>query len=149
MNINPSNIISPRLHFRKLTLEDAPAWSAFLSNAEAVKYFFPFADAKQFAVDWMERTMNRYETDGYGMYALIEKETRNFIGQCGLLIWEVDGKTELEIGYHIFPRYWKNGFASEAAMEVKNFAFENSISESIISIIGSENFPSLKVAEKN
>ena len=32
---------------------------------------------------------------------------------------------------------------------VKNFAFENSIAESLISIIVTENLPSIKVAEKN
>lgn len=97
----------------------------------------------------MERTLNCYATDGYGMYALIEKETSDFIGQCGLLKQEVDGKTELEIGYHIFPRYWKNGFASEAAIAIRDFAFENKMSESLISIIVTENIPSIKVAEKN
>jgi RimJ/RimL family protein N-acetyltransferase len=144
-----TKIISPRINFRKLTLEDAPAWEEFLSNAKAVKFFAPISNVKQFAVEWMQKTLNRYATDGFGLYALIEKESENFIGQCGLMKQEVDGVMEFEISYHIIPRHWNNGFASEAAISVKNFAFENSLAESIVSIIVTENLPSIKVAEKN
>ena len=72
MNLKPEKIFSTRLHFRKLSIEDAPAWVEFLSNAEALKFFAPITNVKQFAVDWMERTMNRYTTDGFGLFALIE-----------------------------------------------------------------------------
>ena len=80
--------------------------------------------------------------------ALIEKTSGCFVGQCGLLTQKIEGKEELEIGYHLIPEFWKNGYATEAAKIIKVFAFENDLTESLISIIHSENIASQKVAER-
>jgi [ribosomal protein S5]-alanine N-acetyltransferase len=143
------NLTTERLRFRNLELADAIIWEEFLGNSEAVKFFPPVTDIKQGAVAWVEKTFNRYATDGFGLYALLEKNTNTFVGQCGLMMQEVDGIPELEIGYHLLPRFWKLGYAAEAAIASRNFAFENHLADSIISIIVPENFPSQKVAEKN
>lgn len=114
MLLDPALIEAPRLQFRFLTRDDAPAWEEFLSHREAVKLFPPFDDVKKFSIDWMERALNRYKNEGLGLYALIEKSSGAFVGQCGFLKQEVDGVLETEIGYHLMPRFWKNGFATEA-----------------------------------
>ena len=98
---------------------------------------------------WFEKVFNRYENDLGGMNVLIEKSTRNFIGQCGLLVQEVDGESRLEVGYSMLPKYWGKGFASEAAIKCKEFAFGTNFSESIISMIHPENIASKKVAIRN
>jgi len=82
------------------------------------------------------------------MHALIETETNDFVGQCGLLTQEVDGKIELEIGYSLLRKHWGKGYASEAAQFLKEWAFENQVSDSIISIIKTDNLSSRKVAER-
>lgn len=143
------NLTTERLRFRNLELADAITWEEFLSNSEAVKFFPPVTGIKQGAVEWLEKSLKRYATDGFGLYALIEKNTNTFVGQCGLMIQEVDGIRELEIGYHLLPRFWKQGYASEAAIGCRDFAFKNHLADSIISLIVPENFPSQKVAQKN
>src|SRR6185295_498129 len=119
------DLTTRRLRFRKLELKDAKAWEEFLSDPQAVKFFLPIEDVKKYAVEWMEKQSNRYEKDGFGLFALIEKNSGEFIGQCGLMIQEVDGIRELEIGYHLIPRFWKQGYASEAAIACRDFAFTN------------------------
>ena len=59
------------------------------------------------------------------------------------------GKEELEIGYSIMPSHRGKGYATEAAIKCKAFAFENNFSESLISVIVPENIDSIKVALKN
>ena len=149
MLLDPASIEAPRLQFRFLTRDDAPAWEEFLSHREAVKLFPPFDDVKQFSIDWMDRALNRYNNEGLGLYALIEKSSGAFVGQCGFLKQEVDGVLETEIGYHLMPRFWKYGFATEAAMACRDYAFRNKLADSIISIIDKRNQPSIRVAMRN
>ena len=83
------------------------------------------------------------------MNALIEKESGRLIGHCGLLVQIVDGIPELEIAYSLLPEFWNKGYAIEAAMKCRDFAFANNFSDSLISIISLTNIPSEKVALKN
>src|SRR5690606_21550114 len=80
--------------------------------------------------------------------ALIDKNTGNFVGQCGLLTQVIDGNTEIEIGYHLLPSYWGKGYATEAAMACKRYAFDHLNINSVISIIHVDNAPSQRVAER-
>lgn len=83
------------------------------------------------------------------MNALIEKQTGKLVGHCGLLVQTVDDETELEIGYSLLPAFWSRGYATEAARTCKNFAFANTLAESLISIISKTNIASQKVARAN
>jgi len=130
-------------------MDDAVTWEEFLSHREAIKFFSPFDDAKEYAREWMEKQVFRYQRDGFGLFAVLENGSGQFVGQCGLMIQEVDGVNEIEIGYHLLPRFWKYGYATEAAMACKIFAFENEMSDSLISIIDKRNLASVKVAERN
>lgn len=47
------------------------------------------------------------------------------IGDCGIMISEIDGKQENDLGYIIHQPYWRNGFAVEVAEACKNYAFRN------------------------
>jgi [ribosomal protein S5]-alanine N-acetyltransferase len=140
-----------RLRFRNLTLADIEAWMAFASDPLAVKYFPPVENVEDFSRMWIERQIARYENNGYGLYALIEKNTGEFIGQCGIMLQETDGKQYKEVGYHLFPKYWKKGYASEAATFCRDEAFKNNLEldNRIVSLIHPENFNSQAVAKRN
>lgn len=142
---------SERLLTRKLTQDDMKAWSDFFKDPEAVE-FLPnpgFTSVNERAKHWIEKQLNRYSNNEYGLQALIHKETKEFIGQCGLLKQTVDGQTEIEVGYHIFKKYWGQGYAPEAAKLFINYAFQNLIIHSVISIIDIKNLKSQSVANKN
>ena len=53
-------------------------------------------------------------------YAVVLKETGEFIGDCGITIQDIDGEMLPEIGYHIHKKYWRKGFAKEAARAVRD-----------------------------
>ena len=91
----------------------------------------------------------RYANNLGGMNVLIDKKTGEFIGQCGLLIQTVDDLEELEVAYSIIPKHWNRGYATEAAKKCIDFAFENNLRESLISIIHVNNKESERVALKN
>lgn len=97
----------------------------------------------------MDRIFNRYANNLGGLNVLIDKNTNEFIGQCGLLIQTIDGIEEMEVGYSIMPEHRKKGYALEAAKKCKNFAFENNLRDSLISTIHIDNVNSAKVAMAN
>jgi RimJ/RimL family protein N-acetyltransferase len=147
----PPSLSTERLNIRPLEKADAKAWSAFFKNNDGLR-FFSFdlnLPAQQLGKEWIEKQFLRYQENRFGLLALVEKETNKLIGQCGLLLQEVEGKPEIEIGYHILTEYWGKGYASEAAQALKQFSWDNSVSGSLVSIINVENFRSQRVAEKN
>lgn len=144
------NLESERLKTRFLIKEDIEPWQEFLGNQECTKYFQKTdMTAEEYSRFWIERQMKRYAEQRFGLQAIIEKETGKFVGQCGLLTQTVDGKEELEVGYHLFEKHWGKGFATEAAKLFIGYAFQNKLAESIISIIEKRNINSQKVAFRN
>ena len=143
---------SERLIFRKLVETDFENWLEFCKDDESVKYISLLSNLKE-PIErcnaWFERVFNRYQNGLGGMNVLIDKNTNEFIGQCGLLIHTVDGMEELEIGYSIMPNHRQKGYASEAAKKCKDFAFENDYANSLVSIIDVRNHLSAKVAINN
>lgn len=141
---------TPRLHFRQLDLNDVDALMEFFNSAEALK-FFPMLKQgeRQEAISWIERMEKRYTDHGVGLWALTDRQTGAFIGQCGLLVQDIDGNIELEIGYSLNPSSWGKGYATEAAIACKEYVMKHQLAPSIISIIHVDNVPSQKVAERN
>ena len=84
-----------------------------------------------------------------GMNVLIDKGSGEFVGQCGLLVQNVDEQEELEVGYSLMPEFRGLGYALEAAQKCRDFAFQNQLADSLISIIHPDNIASQNVALKN
>ena len=141
---------SERLLFRKVDQTDFDTWMEFYHDPESVRYWNvattdPLANCRE----WFEKVFYRYSNGLGGMNALINRDTGEFVGQCGLLIQTVDGLTEMEIGYSIMPNCRRYGYALEAARKCRDVAFRNQWAESLISIINVDNTPSQGVALKN
>ncbi len=139
---------SERLLFRKLLHSDFDKWIEFMENPESTAFMWltDSSDPADKCDVWFERVFSRYAINKGGMNVLIDKKTGDFIGQAGLLFHTIDGIEELEIGYAIMPQFRGQGFATEAARKCRDFAFENNLRDSLISIINPENTYSKKVA---
>lgn len=139
-----------RVLFRKIQKSDFNDWLEFHKDPTTSEHWiYEYESPEIECRKWYDKQFFRYENDLGGMNALIEKNTARLIGHCGLLVQTVDQITELEIAYSLLPEFWNRGFATESAIKCKNFAFENNLSDSIISIISLTNKPSEKVAVKN
>ena len=66
-----------------------------LSNPEAMQ-FYPQPFDRQMTQTWIERNVQRYAQHGFGLWALILKQTGKLIGDCGLVVQEVDGIEEID-----------------------------------------------------
>ena len=143
-------LTTERLYTRFLVLDDNKAWASFFEDKEAMQYFPTFVTSNKEKVNpWIEKQLIRYKEKRYGLQALINKKTGEFIGQCGLLLQEIEGRQELEVAYYIFKKYWGQGYAPEASKAFIKYGFENKQATSIISIIDVRNIQSQRVADKN
>jgi RimJ/RimL family protein N-acetyltransferase len=140
-------IETARLLLRPLTSEDEAALATVLSDAETMRWY-PRPLTRDEVREWIERQLGRYSSST-GLLGLVEKQTGRLIGDCGPVWQEVEGRTELEIGYHVSRERWNQGFATEAARVVIDYAFENLGVERVVSMIRPENLASRRVAEKN
>lgn len=142
--------ITKRLMFRLVDHSYFNEWLEFFNHPDSARFLglqnitTPYEQCRE----WFSRVEGRYQNDLGGMNALIDRDTGRFIGQCGLLIQEIDGMKELEIGYSILPQFWNKGYATEAAIKCRDFAFQKNFTASLISIINTENIRSEKVAIK-
>lgn len=137
-----------RLYLREMVQSDYPALSKILKDGE-VMYAYEHAFDDREVQEWLNKQIQRYQDYGVGLWAVILKETDEMIGQCGLTMQEYNGRQVLEVGYLFQKAYWHNGYASEAAIACKDYAFDKLDVPEVYSIIRDTNVASQKVALRN
>jgi RimJ/RimL family protein N-acetyltransferase len=139
---------TPRLILRRLTRDDMDAIFAVIGDPVAMQYYPRTFDRKD-AEEWIERNLRRYEECGHGLYAVVTRKSGDVIGDCGLVMQQIEGERLLEVGYHLRRDQWGFGYATEAARRCMEYAFHTLGADKVISLIRPENVPSQRVAERN
>lgn len=147
MEMDDFILSTDRLTLRKMTTADVTNLLEIFSDLVAMKYYPSTKDERE-TLEWIKWTHKNYEEYGVGLWIVEEKETSQFLGQCGIVPQEVDGKIEMEIGYLFVRRFWGNGYATEAALACKNYGFQNLKLSRLVSLPVVNNIPSTKVAER-
>jgi ribosomal-protein-alanine N-acetyltransferase len=141
-----------RLLLREFMPEDADALAFVLSDPETMRYY-PTAYDRAGVEQWIERNRQRYREDGVGLWAMELKKAQGSdvhktIGDCGIIVQQVDGERLYEIGYHLRRDFWGQGLATEAAVACREWAFTHLKTDRLISLIRPENLASRRVAER-
>ena len=137
-----------RLYLREIRREDYEALCRMLKDEE-VMYAYEHAFDDKEAREWLELQLNRYENDGFGLWAVVLEETGEVIGQCGLTMQDLNGEQVLEVGYLLAKDFWHKGYATEAAIACKKYAFDILGAKEVYSIIRDNNIASQNVAKRN
>lgn len=142
---------SERLRFRKMKIEDIEAWTAFFDHNEREHFLLldQNLNSKEKAEQWFELQLKRYSQNDFGHLAITKKDNNKIIGVAGLLTRNKENKLDYEVAYSILPNYWGHGFATEAAMQMKEYAKTNRLHKRIVSWIHPENIYSKNIATKN
>lgn len=98
----------------------------------------------------IRRFMNHYKKNGFTAYAVELKSNGEFIGFVGLLVasFEAHFTPAVEIGWRLSSQHWGQGYATEAAKAVVDFAFTILKLEEIVSFTVENNIRSRRVMEK-
>lgn len=137
-----------RLILREYTSEDFDALYEIMSDSETMQHY-PSPFDEEHTREWIEWNLKSYKKYGFGLWAVVLKETGKFIGDCGITMQNIDSEMLPEIGYHINKKYWGQGFGSEAAGAVRDWAFENTEYDCLYSYMKYTNISSCSVAVKN
>lgn len=137
-----------RLYLRELIPSDFESLCKILKDKDTM-YAYEGAFNDDEVQEWLDRQIARYKKWGFGLWAVVLKETNEMIGQCGLTMQPWKESEVLEIGYLFERLYWHRGYATEAAKACKKYAFETLNATEVCSIIRDTNFASQNVAIRN
>ncbi len=138
-----------RLLIRQFELSDAiPMQGVFCD--EDVMQFSSGVKTQDWITKWIKCCFEDYNTNlGGGLWAVVEKSSGDVMGYCGLTYFpDIDGQSEIEIGFRLIKRCWGKGYATEAALAVRDVAFNRYEVSRLVGMIDPRNTASIRVAEK-
>ncbi len=112
-----------RLKLRAIKKSDVNDINEYASNPRTSQYLlWEKHKSLEYTKRFVDIILARYKIGEYHDWAIILKENQKMIGTCGFTrIDEENGVAE--IGYVLNPVYWGNGYATEAAKKMVDFAF--------------------------
>jgi len=136
---------TPRLGLREMILDDLEYLATLMADPEVMRYF-PAPLNRDETQAWIARQRDRYRIEGVGYWLAIEKSSKRAVGQIGVLMTELEGKSEPALGYIVERRCWGRGFATEGARTCIEWVFAQTEYPRVITLVRPENEASLKVA---
>lgn len=138
-------IESERLLLRELDISDSENFYYLNSDPEVLKYtgdkaFSSISEAESFLENY-----NDYKLNGFGRWAVVLKESDEFIGWCGLKLNE---EKLIDLGFRFFKSQWAKGYATESAKASLKYGFNNLNITEIIGRASIDNQASIRVLEK-
>jgi [ribosomal protein S5]-alanine N-acetyltransferase len=140
-------IETPRLLLRPHAETDLRDALAVLGDPETMN-FYPSPYSENEVAAAIRSSIETYRLHGYGRFAVIEKASGHYVGDCGITIQDIDGAKEHEVGYRIGKARWGRGYAHEAAAAVVQYGFETLALSRLCSYMASDHLQSRRVAEK-
>ena len=141
-------IQTERLFLREMTEADFDALYTVLADSDIMQHYPYIFDAARVR-GWIAKNAERYRIFGFGLWAVCLRKTGKMIGDCGLTMQNVSGNILPEIGYHIAKAHQRQGYATEAAKTVRDFAFTHTPFRMLYSYMKETNLPSAATARAN
>jgi ribosomal-protein-alanine N-acetyltransferase len=114
---------SARIGFRCWSRDDLPLARELWSDIEVTRFLGgPFSDEE--IGERLEREIARMSAYQFQYWPIYLLSSGEHIGCCGLRPYKAAEQIP-ELGFHLRPRCWGQGLASEAARTVIRYAFEN------------------------
>jgi RimJ/RimL family protein N-acetyltransferase len=150
-----------RLLLRAPVPDDADALASMYGDPEVMRFVgdgrtLTRADTERS----VKRMIDRWEADGFGLFTTVRKDDDEIIGRVGLLVWNTETwepttradatnvPSEVEVGYTLGKPFWGQGYATEAAGAVRDYALDELAAERLIALIIHGNTASENVARK-
>lgn len=144
----PFIITTERLQIREIVETDLASLSRIYSDAACMRYY-PSVKSRSEICAWFQNlAFESYSRNGFGLWAVVDAASNEVVGDCGITLQETPAGLEPEIGYHLWRDFWGQGFATEAAIACRDYAFQILGLRRVVSITSPDNIPSQKVAKR-
>ena len=153
-------IETERLLLRKPQLEDAQAALALITDPVAMEFIggvHPNAASDPAFV--VRRWLERWDDNGCGPFSVVRREDGRWLGRTGLLIWDVRTRTHTtfatagehaqpELGWALAREHWGQGYATEAVLAAREWAYAERDVGRLVSAIAPANSRSQRLAQR-
>jgi len=142
-------LTTDRLVLRPFVLEDVEELAVVHSEESFWWYPLRAGMTMDQTVGFLVRTIERYESDGFGIEAVIDKATGAMIGWAGLAVPHFLPQIlpAVEVGWRLSGPYRGRGLATEAGAAALRWGFTTAGLDRVVSIYEPENVASGKVME--
>jgi RimJ/RimL family protein N-acetyltransferase len=150
---------TPRLTLRVPRFDDADAFfDGFLDDPEVMEFLGGETVPREDVPDVLRKWLGRWEANGVGPFVLERREDGRVVGRAGVIVWDTRSWTnstleeageyaQHELGWALGREFWGNGYATEAARAVRDWARGHGV-ERLISLIDPKNVRSNRVAAR-
>lgn len=136
-----------RLIMKPMTADDLP-WLVEMRTPEPVNRYLGGPEMQN--AEALEKRLPFYlechEKYGFGFCTMELKANGEKIGTSGLQPLEETG--EIEVGYNLSEKYWRQGFGYECAVAWLKYGFEKAGLERIVAVAHPDNTGSWRIMEK-
>lgn len=150
-----------RLHLCRFHERHTDGVADLISNPEVARYIGTGRPREPDEASAQIQAINdRYDTSGVGQLAIEDRATGEFLGRVGFVIWDarcwlphrplldLGSAARIELGWALRRKAWGQGYATEAAGCMRDFAFDRLGVHGLISLIHPENLRSRRTAER-
>jgi RimJ/RimL family protein N-acetyltransferase len=153
-------IEAERLLLRMPLLEDADAALDLITDPTAMEFIggvHPEAATDPGFV--IRRWLERWDDNGCGPFSIVRREDGRWLGRAGVLVWDVRTWTHTtftsagefaqpELGWALAREHWGQGYATEAAFAVREWAYAERGVRRLVSLIAPDNVRSERLAQR-
>ena len=144
---------TPRLVLRDKTPDDLDFVASLYADEGVMRWI---GDGRTLARDEVEARFFRVLTiesepghEHWDAFKIVARKADGVaVGQAGMLRCEIDGAPEIEIGWWLAPFAWGQGYATEAACALRDFAFGELRLDHLSIVLHAENERSVAVARR-
>ena len=142
-------IETDRLILRHWLESDLEPFICMNKDSEVMHYYTHILEPEQ-TEQFYKKILEEFSEYGYGLYAVEEKCSDNFIGYIGFhrAKFEIDFCPCVEIGWRLDKEYWGKGYATEGAKACLKHGFMNLGLNKVYSFTTVVNMASQKVMQK-
>jgi RimJ/RimL family protein N-acetyltransferase len=145
-----TSIETARLRLRRTELSDAEPFMGILWDPEVVEKKQVTLTEDPGDIELARRktasVIDHWDSHGYGLWTVVEKESGQVIGCVGLQFWK--GWPAVELAWVIHRSRWNRGYATEAASAALSWAWRHTEIHHIVSLINADDRRSMRVATK-
>lgn len=138
---------SARLCVRRFTPDDLDFMAGLLGDPEVARFLGGVKDRAAAADTLRTRGLDYYDRHpGLGMWATVERESGRTVGFH--VLNHIHGEPDIQVGYALTTDVWGLGYASEMALRLLHYGFEDLRLPQICAITDLEHHASQRVLTK-